>query len=121
LVIGALLVVVADGSPRCAWLVWISLVPLFEAIQALRPMQALLAGAFWGGCVGVFSILGAHAPLSPTLQALLVLTAVPAAYAAFGSWAARGLGFNPLILGLAWTPAEIILLPLDWRSKYSTV
>lgn len=111
----AYLMALANGSAGCAWLGWFSLVPLFLVIRLWRPTIAMLAGAFWGASLYAFSVAQPEAAVSPTVQGLLLLPAIPALYAYLGAWLTRRIGFNPFILGVAWMGLELALAPVGVR------
>ena len=98
------------------WLGWITLLPLFLSIRILRPLEALLAGGFWGLLLASFSSQGADPTLVPGLKSFVLLTLVPAVYAAIGSRVTRRVGFHPLLLGLGWVGVELALQPLTVRN-----
>jgi len=80
-------VAMAGGRP---WVSWYALLPLFVAIRVCRPSAALMAGAFWGGCLYTFaSSIGTS-----------------------GARLTRWIGFSPFVLGVGWVGVEFALAPL---------
>lgn len=112
LVASAYLMAAALGFEGYRWAAWFSLLPLFAAVRMLRPREATVWGGFWGFCLFLFSVTLARTAIPPTVQSLVVLTAVPAGYALLGAILTRRFGFNPLVLGLGWVGVEFGLKPL---------
>jgi apolipoprotein N-acyltransferase len=112
LVLSALLMSLAIGTPGYAWVAWIILLPLFLAIRVLHPAIAALSGAVWGACLYFFNVAGAAPAIEPTLISLALLTAVPAVYMGLGTLLTRFIGFNPFMLALGWILVEVALRPL---------
>ena len=112
LLLSALLIALAlNAGPRFRLLPWVGLLPLFMAIRACAPREALLAGALWGAAL--FALLSGDGGAVPrTVESFALLAAMPALYA----WVCAGLtgrfGFNPLILGLGWVGVECAFQPL---------
>jgi len=112
LVGSAYLMTVALQSDSGRWLGWVTLLPVFLAIQVLSPARALLAGALWGFSVCFFSARAEGVGLATSLRSYALLTAIPALYAFAGARVTRKVGFSPLLLGLGWVGVEIALKPL---------
>ena len=112
LLLSALLIALAlNAGPHFRLLPWVGLLPLFVAIRACAPRDALLAGALWGA--SLFALLSGDGGAVPrTVESFALLAAMPALYA----WVCAGLtgrfGFNPLILGLGWVGVECAFQPL---------
>ena len=115
LVASACLMAAAGGLTDKPWVAWYALLPLFVVIWACRPLVALLAGAFWGVSLYVFSVSGLNPALSPGVVALLLLAGVPAVYAGLGARLTRWMGFSPFVLGVGWIAVELVLQPLGLR------
>jgi apolipoprotein N-acyltransferase len=113
--ISAYLMASAAVSPQHALLGFLTLLPLFAAIQALAPLGAALCGALWGASVFVFGAYGLGDPLilPPTAVAFVVLSTLPAIYAGGGAWLTRRIGFSPFVLGVGWMVVELALAPLS--------
>lgn len=94
------------------WLAWVCLVPLFHVIRTRSACASLVAGGAWGFCLYFFAAAADSAHVRPTDLALVLLTAVPALYAAGAAVATRVLGFNPVLLGAGWILVELALRPL---------
>ena len=116
LIVSACLMSIALQSPNGHWLGWFTLIPLFLAIRVLSPLKALLAGAFWGLCLFLFSMASGNAPFAPSVWSLVLLGGVPAVYAFLGALQTRRVGFSPLLLGLGWIAVELAFQPLDLRN-----
>lgn len=116
LMLSGLLTAASLRSPDFAWLAWISLLPLFQAIRSGRLLPAVLAGGFWGACLYGFSVFsfGDSTPVifHPSFASAALLTAVPAVYAGLGALLTRTIGFNPLVLALGWVLVEVAFKPL---------
>jgi len=110
LALSALAMNAALASVEGRWLGWVTLLPLFLAIRALVPWQALLAGSFWGLSLCVFS--ATSQVVDPSLRSFVLLTAIPGLYAFVASRVTRRVGFSPLLLGLGWVAVELALQPL---------
>ena len=106
----------ANTAGDCAWLGWFALLPFFVVIRQWRPLQAMFAGGLWGLCLYLFSVVQPGAVFTSSIVSLLLLTAIPASYAAGGAWLTRWIGFNPLVLGVAWMGVELALEPLGLRA-----
>lgn len=91
---------------------WVTLVPLFLAIQSLAPGRAILAGSLWGASLSAFATLLGDAAFSGTPQTFALLMAIPGIYAGLGSILTRHIGFSPLLLALGWVGVEFALQPL---------
>ncbi len=100
---------------RLPWLGLLTLLPLLRAIQVLRPMTALNCGAFWGAALFTFSVVPGEPTIAPTLSSFILLTTIPAAYAALGAHVTRLIGFSPLVLGVGWMLVQLALHPLALR------
>ncbi len=116
----AYLMVTSNASSGLLWPGWFSLLPLFVAIRTLRPVGAMLSGAFWGLCLYGFAVTGAGPAIVPGLAAPVLLTAVPAIYAFVGAWLTRRIGFSPFVLGAAWMGVELAFEPLGLRGGLLT-
>lgn len=112
LVVGALMMTAAIESPAHAWLGWLALVPLFLVIRRSRPTVAALGGTLWGLTIFAFSVNQPTPVITPTIQSLVSLTAIPAIYTGLGASITRWIGFNPFILGLTWVGVELGLAPM---------
>jgi len=112
LVAGAFLMALSLGTSGHSWLGWLTLLPLFIAIRALRPPRAMLCGALWGLSLHVFAVSVFTTGISSGLSSLALLTAIPAAYALLASWVTRRIGFSPFVLGVSWMGVELALRPL---------
>ncbi len=111
----AYLMALAIGSPERPWLGWLTLLPLFVAIRACRPLNALLSGGLWGLSLYLFSVTTVDSGVSPGVFSLALFTAIPAIYAYLGSRLTRWVGFNPFVLGVAWMGVELAFAPLGLR------
>ena len=116
LVLSALLTAAALRLPDQNWLAWISFLPLFVVVRSLRPTAAVLAGAFWGGCLYLFCSAGTTlavrsvAPaIGPSAWLLALLVVIPAVYLGLAARPARAIGFKLLTLALGWTLIEVVL------------
>ena len=116
LVVGALMMAVAIESSAHAWLAWLALLPLLFVIRLWRPTAAILGGALWGLLIFLFSAIQPAAAITPTVQSLVLLAAIPAIYAGVGAAVTRWIGFNPFVLGFAWMGAELALGPVGLRT-----
>ena len=114
LILSAALMAVAVGSGHHAWVAWVSLVPLFAVIRIFSPRRAMVSGALWGLSFYLFLAFGTDVQGLATIQALLLLTAVPSAYAYLGALLTRRIGFAPLFLALGWIGVELALRPLGF-------
>jgi apolipoprotein N-acyltransferase len=115
LVTSAFLMGLGLRSPEHLWLAWVALLPLFAAIRTLRPGRAMLCGALWGCCLYIFTAAAVGTGLREGVLSLALLTAIPAAYAFLGAALTRWIGFNPLVLGVAWMGVELTFEPLGLR------
>lgn len=106
LIVSAYVMALTLGPSEQSWLAWVALLPLFVAIRTLRPLSALLSGALWGSCLYVFAVALGSLGSGEGLLPFALLTAAPAAYALLGSLVTRWIGFNPLVLGVAWMGME---------------
>ncbi len=112
---GACLMTAAAVSGRAhPWLTLVALLPLFRAIQVLRPSAATLAGAFFGASLCAFLLAGGVMHASG-VQPWLLLVAAPALYAGLGAALTRRIGFKPFVLAVGWMPIELALRPLALR------
>ena len=111
LVVGAQLMAAVVSAPGHAWRGWFALLPLFLVIRRWRAIPAMLAGSFWGVSLYVFCISQPEATVAPAIRSLLSLATIPAAYAAFGAWLTRRIGFKPFVLGVGWMGVELVLGP----------
>jgi apolipoprotein N-acyltransferase len=91
---------------------WVTLVPLFLAIQSLRPVRAMLAGALWGASFAACAVLFGNKAFAFTPETFALLVSIPGAYAGLGSLLTRHIGFSPLLLALGWVGVEFALQPL---------
>ena len=116
--VSAYLAANAVASPQHALLGFLTLLPLFAAIQTLTPFGAMLCGALWGASVFIFGAYGLGAPMlfSPTAVGFISLTALPAIYAGGGAWLTRRIGFSPFVLGVGWMSVELALARLGLHS-----
>ncbi len=115
LVLSALLMAAAVGPSAFRWMAWIGLVPLFLAIRVLSPMRATLAGGAWGFSFYLFASMGAAPTVAAGPVALVLLTAVPAAYTGLAALSCRAVGFNPVMLAFGWILVEVAFQPLGLR------
>ncbi|MGB2987569.1 MAG: hypothetical protein WBE26_17020 [Phycisphaerae bacterium] len=102
----------AAASPGCAWLGWLTLLPLFFAIRLYRPLGATLSGAVWGFSLYAFSVAGTAGSIEPSISSLALLTAIPAIYACLGASLTQWIGFSPFVLGVSWMGVELAFEPL---------
>ena len=116
LILSAYLMAVAVGSSGHPCLAWTSLIPLFFAIRLLRPSVALGCGILWGAGFFGFSTTAVPTEVPATWAALALLSLVPGIYAYLGAWLSRRLGFNPVVLGVAWMGVELAMQPLGLRA-----
>lgn len=112
LLASAYVMALSVASGRHPWLGLLALLPLLRSIQVLRPVGALICGAIWGSSLFCFSVLAVDAAITPSVGSLLLLTAVPGAYAGCGAWVTRRLGFSPVVLGFGWMLMEFAFRPL---------
>ena len=70
LVASAYLMAYACGPAHRPWLGWYALLPLFVAIRVCRPVTALAAGALWGICLFLFSVLRFNPELASGMASL---------------------------------------------------
>ncbi len=117
LVLSALLTAAALRLPDHHWLAWISFLPLFVVVRSLRPLAALVAGGFWGGCLYLFCSTGptpavdtAGLAVGPSAWLLALLIVIPAVYVGLAARPARAIGFKLLTLALGWTLVEVVLV-----------
>ncbi len=106
----------AAGSGGHLWLVWVSLMPFFLTIQMYRPLGATLSGAVWGACLYFVSVTFVSGGITASLSSLVLLAAIPALYAFFGTVFTRRFGFSPLALALGWIGVELALNPLGLKN-----
>lgn len=111
----AFLMALAIESPHHVWLGWVTLLPLFYAIQAFSPVRAFISGAFWGACLFASSVVFATTEIAPSIGSFALLSLIPGAYGYFGAGLTRRIGFSPFLLALGWIGAEIALAPLGLR------
>jgi apolipoprotein N-acyltransferase len=76
LVAGAFLMAMSLGTSGYSWLGWLTLLPLFIAIRALRPWHASLCGALWGFCLHLFGVAVFETSISVGLGSLALRTPV---------------------------------------------
>lgn len=107
LMVSAFVMAFALSSPTFRWLGCLALVPLFVAIVRCAPAGAALSGAMWGACLHLFATCVLDTGISPGLGSLLILSAIPAAYALIGALLTRWIGFSPLVLGVGWMGVEL--------------
>ncbi len=109
---------VARGSPDYWWFGWVVLLPLFVSIRVLPPVKAMLAGAFWGLCLCiVFSVIhSTDNAAAPSVESLILLTAIPGLYCYLWARLTRQIGFSPCLLAVGWMGVELALSPLGLRS-----
>ena len=112
LLASAALMSIALESGEGHWLGWFTLIPLFLSIRVLTPLPAFLAGAFWGVGLFLFLMASGRPPFAPSVWPVVLLGAVPGAYAWLGAQLTRRIGFSPLLLALGWIAAELALRPL---------
>jgi apolipoprotein N-acyltransferase len=112
LLLSAFLMACVIGSPAFGWTAWISLFPIFLAIQILSPLWAGAAGAFWGLTLYVFSALVLGGGIAPSVRSVVLVTGIPAVYAFGAARFSRRLGVRPLLLALGWVGVELALTPL---------
>ena len=106
------LMAVAVGSPDYPWLGWFTLLPLLLSIRILTPFRAMGCGALWGVSLFAFSVSVVGTPIPPTVQSLLLLAGITAAYTYVGAIVTRRFGFSVLFLAYAWIGVEFALKPL---------
>lgn len=111
-IVSAYVMALSLGSAGFPGLRWLALLPLFAAMRGLRPVAAMFAGALWGACLCVFSAAAVDPGISMDLVLAAGLIGIPAVYMYFGSWLTRRIGFNPLVLGVAWMGVESALGPI---------
>jgi apolipoprotein N-acyltransferase len=109
---GAYLMALAMEPPQRVWLGWVTLLPLFYAIRVLSPARAFVAGAFWGACLFVSSVVFANTAIAPTFASLVLLALIPAVYAYLGAALTQRIGFSPYLMALGWIGVEFALRPL---------
>jgi len=112
LVFSALLTSAVLRSGNHAWIAWVSLLPLFQAIRRFDCLQASLAGGLWGACLYLFSSSGGGAVIQPAVSSLALLSALPAVYVGASSWLTRRIGLSPFVLAVGWMLLELALRPL---------
>lgn len=112
LLLSAFLMACAIGSPDFGWTAWISLFPLFLAIQIFSPLWAGAAGAFWGLALYIFAALVPGGGIVPSVTSVVLVTGVPAVYACGAARLDRRLAVRPLLLALGWIGVELALIPL---------
>ena len=115
--VSAFITEVVLRSPDVHWLAWFCFLPLFVAVQSLRPMRAALSGGLWGACLYLFSSAGATytvdtvvPAVGPSAWLLGLLIVVPAVYVGLAARPARAIGFKLLTLALGWTLIEVALV-----------
>jgi len=111
----AYLMALAIESPHRVWLGWVTLLPLFYAIQVFSPARAMISGAFWGACLFASSLVFAKTEISPTFASFAMLSLISGAYGSFGAALTRRIGFSPFLLALCWIGVEFALAPLGLR------
>jgi apolipoprotein N-acyltransferase len=107
---------VALGSADCAWLAWVSLLPLFWSIRKLSPLGATFSGMLWGIALYGFSVSGTVPGIAPSPWSLLLLATVAATYAGLGALLTHRVGFSPFVLAVGWIGVEFALRPLTLRN-----
>ncbi len=112
LIVSAYLMALALRSSDHRWLAWAALLPLFASIRLLCPIRAMLGGALWGLGLYLFATGDAGTGVGEGLLSIALLTAAPAGYALLGSLLTRWIGFNPLVLGVAWMGMEFAFVRL---------
>jgi len=115
LVVSSYLTAQALRSSDDRWLACVALLPLFASIRSFYPGRAMLAGALWGLCLYLFTTGDAATGVREGGLSIALLTAAPAGYALLGSLVTRRIGFNPLVLGVAWMGMEFAFERLDLR------
>ena len=116
LIAGAYLMAEAVASDGSAWLGCVTLLPLFVAIRACRPIHAMLCGALWGSSLYLFGVSAGDVGISAGPLPFALLTAIPAIYAYLGARLTRWIGFSPFVLGVGWIGVELALVPLGFRT-----
>lgn len=112
LIVSAYVMALSLGSAGYPGLRWLALLPLFAAMRGSRPAAAMFAGALWGACLCVFSAAAVDSGISMGLVLAAGLIGIPAVYMFLGSWVTHRIGFNPLVLGVAWMGVESALGPI---------
>ena len=116
LIAGAYLMAEAVASDGSAWLGCVTLLPLFVAIRACRPIHAGLCGALWGSSLYLFGVSAGDFGVSASPLLFALLTAIPAIYAYLGARLTRWIGFSPFVLGVGWMGVELALVALGLRT-----
>lgn len=112
LMISAFMMTLALQADNARWLGWVTLLPLFLAIQRLGTVRAALAGSYWGICLAAFSSWGPHSLIEISGLSLGLIALVTGGYAFVGSHITRRVGFSPLLLAMGWVGVEFALQPL---------
>lgn len=94
---------------------WFALLPLFHSIRVLAPSRAFVAGALWGLSAFAFGSQRSQ-PQVGAFAAGLLMTFIPAIYAALGARLTRTVGFSPYLLALGWMGVEFSLRPLGMHN-----
>ncbi|MBI1827716.1 MAG: hypothetical protein HY287_08525 [Planctomycetes bacterium] len=94
---------------------WFALLPLFYAIRVLPAGRAFVAGALWGLSAFTFGSLRSQ-PQVGAFAAGLLMTLIPAVYAALGARITRKVGFSPYLLALGWMGVEFSLRPVGMHN-----
>lgn len=115
LLLSALLTAISVGTGGHPYLACVSLFPLLLAIKVLSPAKAYACGALWGASLFVLAAAGDSFAVPVSVGGFLLLTTIPAAYAAVGSLLTRRFGFSPLMLALGWVAVEFAMEPLGLR------
>jgi hypothetical protein len=115
LVIAALVLSACLIAPRSDPLIprfaaWFAFLPVFQAIQILRPRRAFIAGAIWGLSLFGFGVLPGP-PLGKALPEGIMLVLGPATYVCWGAWLTAAIGFRPGLLAIGWAGLAMAIDP----------